>query len=280
LWGRMENSVLGLLKQYEVNKRSAGLSAATIERVVLNVKMLVRDTNLREVEQMTTDLIIGWGDRKLSGGIGTSTLYAYYNSIRAFIGFVELLGIDHSVNKSRIKCRPLYKQRTWLRPGEIRHIINCSTPSIGVLIRLMYTSGMRISEAVSITDHHLQDGKTIYVQSKGGNMRPIFITKMLHEQLVTLATSNGGFCFVDELGEPLNRKKAYYYVKRACIKGGHAESHPHTFRHSFATELLRKGVSLSHTQRLMGHANVSITQIYEHLIVDDIERAHMKLTKV
>ena len=63
-------------------------------------------------------------------------------------------------------------------------------------------------------------------------------------------------------------------------KAGYPNAYPHALRHSFATELIRKGVSFSHTQRLMGHASVSITQIYEHLVTDDIEKAHAKLTKV
>lgn len=79
--------------------------------------------------------------------------------------------------------------------------------------------------------------------------------------------------FVDLWGEPLSGKKAYHIVKKSMVIAVYPNAYPHALRHSFATELLRKGASLSHTRRLIVHANVSITQLYEHLITDDIEKA-------
>lgn len=268
-----------LLQNYKEAKRARGLSQVTINRVVFNVEMFIGDSRIVSVDQLTTQAIITWGNYKLDT-CSRSTLYTYFNSLRAFLNYLDECDISYNVDKTRVHCKPLYKERTWLRPGQIRHIIRQADTQTGILIRLMYTSGMRVSEAISLTDAHTYEGTTLYILSKGGRQRPVFITERLLGELQTLATANGGFCFVDEIGAPLTRKKAYYYVKKACKRAGYPNCHPHTFRHSFCTELLRKGVSLSHASRLMGHANVSITQIYEHLIVDDIERAHMKLTRV
>lgn len=275
----MDNSIDELLLKYQLNKRSSGLQATTIDRVNLNVTMLVVDMNIFTADELTTDLIISWGNKKLER-IGQSTLYTYFNSIREFLNFLDDCGVSHNVDKTRIKCKPSYRQRTWLRPGQIKYIIRSADTQTGILIRLMYTSGMRVSEAISLTRDDLSDGTTLYIRGKGGKHRPVFITQKLLGELQTLATIHGGFCFVDDFGQQLTRKKAYYYVKKACVRAGHPECHPHTFRHSFCTELLRQGVSLSHAQRLMGHANVAITQHYEHLIVEDIEKAHTKLTRV
>lgn len=273
----MNNSITGLLKQYQTSRRSAGYSEETIARVIANVENFAKDMNVRRVSQFTTDAALGWGERKLLKGIERSTLYAYYNSLRSFLNFVESIGIEHVAERERIRCRAIYKRMVWLRPGDVRRIINhAADPSIATLIRLIFTTGMRISEAISVTHTHLEDDEnTIYIRAKGGNMRPVFITKQLHLDLCKLS-SDGGHCFVDSWGVPLDRKKAYYYIKQAMIRAGFPKAYPHSLRHSFTTDLLRKGASLSHVQRLLGHSNIAVTQRYEHLITDDIQKAHAK----
>lgn len=268
-----------LLEQYYARKKSMGYSQQTIDRVVLNTSMYIRDMRIRSFSQITTKSVLRWGEIKLET-ISRSTLYTYYNSIRSYINFIRQMGIEVDVDETQVKCRPHYKSRTWLRPAQIKQIVRCAEYPADTLIRLMYTTGMRISEAISINERDLMGDTTLYIKSKGGNMRPIFLTRDLYDELEQLSAENGGFCFIDPEGEPLTRKKAYHVVKKAMILAGYPNAYPHALRHSFATELLRKGVSLSHTQRLMGHANVSITQLYEHLITDDIEKAHAKLTRV
>lgn len=275
----MEQTPKKALEQYYARKKSMGYSQQTIDRVVLNTSMYIKDMRIRHFSQITTESILKWGEKKLDT-ITRSTLYTYYNSIRSYINFIRQIGIEVAVDTTQVKCRPHYKSRTWLRPAQIKQIVRCAEQPADTLIRLMYTTGMRISEAISISERDLLGDTTLYIRSKGGNMRPIFLTRDLYDKLEELSAENGGFCFVDIEGKPLSRKKAYHTVKRAMVLAGYPNAYPHALRHSFATELLRKGVSLSHTQRLMGHANVSITQIYEHLITDDIEKAHAKLTRV
>lgn len=152
-------------------------------------------------------------------------------------------------------------------------------PLPDILFAVMLTVYVAVL-AATYSERDLMGDTTPYIKSKGGNMRPIFLTRDLYDELEQLSAENGGFCFIDLEDEPLTRKKAYHIVKKAMVLAGHPNAYPHALRHSFATELLRKRVSLSHTQRLMGHVNVSITQLYEHLITEDIENAHAKLTRV
>ena len=275
----MKDSPQKMLEQYKTRKKSTGYSQQTIDRVVLNVSMYLRGAKIKKFSQVTTKSILKWGENKLDT-VTRSTLYTYYNSIRSYIKFVRQMGIDIDVDETQVICKPHYKIRKWLTPSQIRQIIRKADYPADTLIRLMYTTGMRISEAISISEEDLLGDTTLHIRSKGGNMRPIFLTKELYEKLEVLSAENGGFCFVDQDGVPITRKKAYHVIKKAMVKAGYPTAYPHALRHSFATELLRKGVSLSHTQRLMGHASVSITQIYEHLVTDDIEKAHAKLTKV
>ena len=275
----MKETPKALLDLCCARRKSSGYSEQTIERIRSNNSMYLKDMNIRRLTQINTKTVLTWGEKKLDT-VSRSTLYTYYNSIRAFAKFLISQGYQLNIDLDQIRCKPHYKSRVWLRPNQIKQIIKHADPMSALLIRLMYTTGMRISEAVSIEEKDLLGDLTLYVKSKGGNMRPVFVTKEIYLELEEQSLKNGGPCFIYVDGEKMTRRKAYYLIKKAMISAGYPKAYPHALRHSFATELLRKGVSLSHTQRLMGHSSVAITQIYEHLVTDDIQKAHSKLTKL
>lgn len=268
-----------LVRDYRTAKTAAGLSIETIDRVTSNVEYFCRDTGISTPSQITTNSAIEWGEIKLEL-IMSSTLSTYYNSLRQFLNYLDEVGIEYPADKSRLHCKPISKRPELLRPNEIRRVIRHADQPTAVLIRLLFTSGMRISEALSLTRTHLIDGDTVmYVKAKGGNMRPVFITKELHKQLWELS-EDGGHIFLDAWGVPLDRRKAYWHIKQAMIHAGYPKAHPHTLRHSSATDMLRNGASLSHVQRFLGHSNISVTQRYLHLVVDDVQAAHTKYLTV
>ncbi len=275
----MNSLTANLIEKYRQNRTAQGLSADTVDRVATTVSLLLRDTG-GTITTITTDTVLEWGTYRQLQGKARSTIYAYYNAIRMFINFLNENNIKHYLKPELIRCKPHYKRRVTLLPSEIRQVLEFADSQTRLLMRLIYTSGMRISEAIQLTEKHLSSGTTMFVRSKGGDERPIVITSELHKQLVSQASVNGGFCFTDTSGVQLSRKKAYYKIKTAMIRAGFPFAYPHSLRHAFATELLRKGVSLSHVQRLMGHSSVAVTQIYEHLLTADIEKAHRKMEKI
>ena len=85
--------------------------------------------------------------------------------------------------------------------------------------------------------------------------------------------------YVNNRGERLSRQWVWNVLKTAAKKSGvDPEITPHTLRHSFATHLLQNGASLRHVQELLGHSNISTTQVYTHLtdthIRDEYRRSH------
>lgn len=268
-----------VLQSYEVSKRSVGLSEDTIERVLLNTRMYSRDSGVYKTSHITTDSIVGWGEAKLRRGRSHSTVSTYYNSLRSFMNYAELRGAPLTVDYKQIACRPDYGRRIALKPREIKRILLFADPQTKLLIRTIYTSGMRISEALSLTSEDLHD-TTLFVKGKGKKVRPVFVTKEILSELSVLALLNGGNCFIDTEGERLCRKKAYYRIKKAMCDAGYPHASPHSLRHGFATDLLRNGANLSQVQKMMGHSSPQITQIYEHLVTEDIEKTHKLLTPV
>lgn len=260
--------ISALLRAYQVERQSSGYSPETISRVVLNVEMFCRETRTRSLDRMTTERILRWGTDMLLSGKRQSTVYAYYNSIRSFVCFLEDTAVPHDIDKARIHCKPVYERLTVLRPADVRRIADYADKEASLLVRLMYTSGMRISETISLAPHNI-DGIEVFIRGKGGKVRTVFITPGIAKELEMLRKD-------DELFFNMNRAAAYYKIKKAMVEAGYPNAYPHSLRHTFTTTMLRNGATLSHVQRLLGHSNISTTQRYEHLLTDDIRKAHKK----
>lgn len=265
---------------YKQQKLAVGISHETVERVIINVNMLCKDMSIKRIISFSTEKVLQWGDMKRSKGLKSSTLSAYYNSIRSYVNFVRSIGLQIDVNNDRIHCKARYGRRRALQTRDVKKIIEHADEQTAVLIHFMYMTGLRISEAVSVTQDYLQDGTTIYIIGKGNKERPVFIDELMLDNLTAMAKRNHGPVFIDAHDNQLSKKKAYYYIKKAMFLAGFPDASPHILRHTFATELLRKGASLAHTSRLMGHSTVAVTQIYTHLLTDDIRKAHKLLTKI
>lgn len=143
------------------------------------------------------------------------------------------------------------------------------------MIETLYASGLRISELVglSIADIHLRE-KYIVVVGKGnkermvplGDMAVIALRNYIEKGRPFLSKKPGNTLFYNYQGNPISRQSLYkYIVKLAKDNGIEKEISPHTIRHSFATHLLEGGTDLRIVQELLGHEDISTTQIYTHI---------------
>jgi len=153
------------------------------------------------------------------------------------------------------------------------------------MLELAYGAGLRVSEwiTVGVKDLLLED-KLVRVFGKGSKERLVPIGRSaigavatyLREQRPRLETGGGkGVLFLNARGEPLTRMGAWKilrkYVERAGIQKAVS---PHTLRHSFATHLLEGGADLRAVQEMLGHADISTTQIYTHVDREYLRQVH------
>ncbi|TMB95606.1 MAG: site-specific tyrosine recombinase XerD [Chloroflexi bacterium] len=159
------------------------------------------------------------------------------------------------------------------------------------MLEVLYATGMRVTELVSLDMSNLNlDPRSPYVRclGKGAKERTIPIHDQAVEALVeyleegrTLLVRNPGeeALFVNRRGERLTRQ-GFWLILKGYAKSANlsADITPHTLRHSFATHMLRGGMPLRNVQEMLGHANISTTQVYTHLTSDHLrevyERAH------
>ncbi|MBR7155952.1 MAG: site-specific tyrosine recombinase XerD [Lentisphaeria bacterium] len=158
----------------------------------------------------------------------------------------------------------------------------------GVMLQLMYASGLRVSEVTALRLNQISfDAKMLRVCGKGSKERVIpaddstlaLLSRYLKTIRPELAAGNPAipFVFLSRTGKKLNRERVWAIVKEAALRAGIDKNiHPHTLRHSFATHLLENGADLRSIQEMLGHADISTTEIYTHVDKGRLLQIHRK----
>jgi integrase/recombinase XerD len=144
------------------------------------------------------------------------------------------------------------------------------------ILEVMYACGLRVSETAGLTvSGFLMDQDILRVTGKGNRERIIPIGRtasgLLHRYIDEirprlLKNPKESVMFLSKTGRPLDRERIWAIVKEAALKAGiNKNIHPHTLRHSFASHLLENGADLRIIQEMLGHADISTTQIYTHV---------------
>jgi integrase/recombinase XerD len=157
------------------------------------------------------------------------------------------------------------------------------------ILEMLYSSGLRVSELCNLKINNIQfDLNLIRFFGKGNKERMIPLTYYARrwlERYLTQSrrilsersTKGSNFVFLSNNGLPLTRAAIWQSVKKYIDKAGIPKDiSPHTFRHSFATHLIDGGANLVEVQALLGHADISTTEIYTHLSREFIESEYMK----
>ena len=149
------------------------------------------------------------------------------------------------------------------------------------ILELLYSSGLRISELTSLELSNIDlDECLVRVMGKGSKERIVplgdYAIEALKEYIYfyrpMLNKNNSSYIFLNSRGGILSRQFIFKVIKEECIKKGIRKNvSPHTLRHTFATHLLKNGADLRIIQELLGHENLSTTQIYTHLTNDKLK---------
>jgi integrase/recombinase XerD len=154
------------------------------------------------------------------------------------------------------------------------------------ILETMYATGMRVSELITLKQSGVHaDERFVRVFGKGSKERLIPIGRSalhwinLYIQTVRGKLSRHGsgqdVVFLNSRGAPMSRMSIWNIVRANALKSGIRKAvHPHTFRHSFATHLLEGGADLRAVQEMLGHSDISTTQIYTHVDREYLKEVH------
>lgn len=191
--------------------------------------------------------------------------------------FSNILGRDPTL---RLK-RPKREKRipSVLTKEEVKKLLNSAeNKKSKLMLSLIYACGFRVSELVNLKVNDLSPDEGIgYVkQGKGKKDRvfnlPLNLNKLLLKQIEKQKKENQEFLFSGPKGK-LSQRNIQKIIKKVAEKAGiKKEVHPHTLRHSFATHLLENNVDIRKIQELLGHADLSTTQIYTHISREELKK--------
>jgi integrase/recombinase XerD len=273
----------------------AGHSGNTVEAYLRDLRRLgefalargirepgrVTRSHLRDFVYMLKDL-----------GLSAATIRRSVSAIRTYYGFLAGEGRVHNDPSDRLETprRGRVLPET-LTVAEVETLL--AAPGLEdplawrdrALLELGYGAGMRVSElcGLGITDLLLTDG-LVRVFGKGAKERLVplgrhtigAVSVYLHQLRPSLDRGQGrGRVLLNARGEPLSRVGAWGIVKRSAERAGiRKRVTPHTLRHSFATHLLEGGADLRAVQEMLGHADLSTTQIYTHVDREYLRSVH------
>ncbi|HAH60633.1 MAG TPA: recombinase XerD [Treponema sp.] len=220
------------------------------------------------------------------------TLAKDISALRSFGSYLERQGLwseNYALMLDRPKAaRPLPRVLTVNQVEKLLSVIDTSDP-LGIrdaaLFELIYSCGLRISEAsgLLVQNVHLNE-QLILVRGKGDKERIVPFGVQAKEKLTAylddarpalVGKKAVAEVFVNYKGEPMSRKGIWKrFQDYESLSGVHAKVH--TLRHSFATHLLSGGADLRSVQELLGHADLSTTQIYTHVDDEQLRRNHEK----
>jgi integrase/recombinase XerD len=155
------------------------------------------------------------------------------------------------------------------------------------MLEVMYASGLRVSELVRLlaVQINLRQG-ALRITGKGGKERLVplgdeamnWLERYLRgARAALLGSATSQYAFVTQRGEPMTRQMFWQLVRRYARKAGIDQPlSPHTLRHAFATHLLNHGADLRVVQMLLGHSNISTTQIYTHIATARLQELHAR----
>jgi len=215
-------------------------------------------------------------------------------TISALRGFYKFLQFDGHIVKNPAEDLIAPQKGSYLpkflNQNDVESLLSVPDVSMEIglrdraILELMYACGLRVSEAVDLKMSDIDaDSGILTCKGKGSKTRKVPIGKsavewvkrylILRRKQENIEINN---LFVNFAGRPLNRQTIFKFIKKYAEKVGLEDVSPHTLRHSFATHLIQNRADIRSVQQMLGHADISTTQIYTHLTDTHLRQTYEK----
>jgi site-specific recombinase XerD len=296
----MSELILDYIEHLEVE---GGRSAKTAENYKLYLERFVEFSNDVVVGKINSEIVRKyrlWLNRYKNDHedeLATITQSYHLIALRGFLGYLSRRDIP-SLSPEKIELPKVSrKQVTFLHYDEVARMLDIIPldDEVGLrdraIVELLFSSGLRVSELVNLNRDHVNTKRREFmVRGKGQKDRPVFIGEAaairVNDYLATRidnlpplflsysrnnTVSNGG-----DYRRLTARSIQRIITKYARLAGITKHVSPHTMRHSFATDLLMNGADIRSVQSMLGHSNISTTQVYTHVTDEHLREVYEK----
>jgi site-specific recombinase XerD len=296
----MSELILDYIEHLEVE---GGRSAKTAENYKLYLERFVEFSNNIVVDKITSEVVRKyrlWLNRfknDQEDELATITQSYHLIALRGFLGYLSRRDIA-SLSPDKIELPKVSrKQVTFLHYDEVARLLDTIPldDEVGLrdraIVELLFSSGLRVSELVNLNRDHVNTKRREFmVRGKGQKDRPVFIgeatalrvedyLKSRIDNLPPLFLSYSRNNTVSNSGDYRRltaRSIQRLITKYARLAGITKHVSPHTMRHSFATDLLMNGADIRSVQSMLGHSNISTTQVYTHVTDEHLREVYEK----
>ena len=296
----MSELILDYIEHLEVE---GGRSAKTAENYKLYLERFIEFTDNIIVDKITTEIVRKyrlWLNRYKNDNddeLATITQSYHLIALRGFLGYLSKRDIA-SLPPDKIELpKVIRKQVTFLHYDEVERLleqINTNEESglrDRAIVELLFSSGLRVSELVNLNRDHINIiRREFMVRGKGQKDRPVFISESASSHVDNYLQSRSDslsplFISYSRNSAPTMsgdyRRLSSRSIQRIINKytklaGITKHVSPHTMRHSFATDLLMNGADIRSVQVMLGHSNISTTQIYTHVTDEHLREVYEK----
>lgn len=287
------------LEDYERHLGAKHLALTTIRQHLVSVRRLMQWRRCDDWREIVLDDILAWSAAMHSEGMGAANRCKQLWQVKAFFAWLHRQGAI--LTNPAAKLPPQHKPRPLPRhvptAEQVNALINTpqtSTPEgqrDRAILELLYSSGLRAGELCKLTIYDLdRDKRTLRVnQAKGRKDRVVpvgtfalqCVAAYLDQARAKLNHTKpgraGARLFLTDQGAAFTTAKlsrlVRAYAKQAALPPTFTT---HSLRHACATGMLRGGASIRHVQEMLGHTSIKTTQIYTHIVKDDLKAIHAK----
>jgi len=271
-----------------------GLSENTVESYlhdIVTYTQYLEKSGIEEFSQIDENNLWNFLGALEKAGLSASSRSRYISSIKAIHKYMFAYGKVPNDISEKIELPKTSRQLPdVLTVEQIDKVFSQPDLSTATGIRdraileTIYSCGLRVSELINIKYRDLhKDSEVIRIFGKGskerlvpiGSSAMLYIDKYIAESRSKFIKQSTEFLFLNARGNKLSRMGIWKIINKYVLLAGlEINIHPHSFRHSFATHLLEGGADLRAVQEMLGHADISTTQIYTHIDRDFLKEVH------
>lgn len=271
-------------------KLDCGLGPKTVEAYVSDARQFLEALTPASALKANPQQIQAYLESLSNHGIGQRSLARKLSALRMFFKLATAQGWAHSDPTEQVHAAvPTRKLPKTLAPEQIEALLaepyKKEAVTDAVMLRVLYAAGLRVSELVSLTADQLDlAGGILRIQGKGEKVRivPIdletvaqitYYAAHIRPRLVEKARvqAKAQAFFLSSQGHGFTRQGFWKLLKKYAVMAGITQDvSPHVLRHAFATHLFERGMNLRSLQMLLGHSDISTTEIYSH-----VSKAHL-----